>query len=81
MKIRLDTLISAYYQSVGHQRKVTVTSPLRNKYSVIRRDIQSKINPKAATLINVAPSVKDFGGETYICEALAANSLQVRQLL
>ncbi|OQR67971.1 exocyst complex component 5-like, partial [Tropilaelaps mercedesae] len=72
MRTRLDELIRAYYQSVGHHRKSTTPSPLRD----FRRGIQSKIAPMAATIINVAPSVKDYGGETFICETLAVNMLQ-----
>lgn len=74
MRTRLDELIRAYYQSIGHLRKSTTPSPLRD----FRRGIQSKIAPMAATIINVAPSVKDYGGETFICETLAVNMLQVR---
>ncbi|XP_022651485.1 exocyst complex component 5-like isoform X1 [Varroa destructor] len=72
MRTRLDELIRAYYQSIGHLRKSTTPSPLRD----FRRGIQSKIAPMAATIINVAPSVKDYGGETFICETLAVNMLQ-----
>lgn len=70
MRTRLEELTRAYYQSVGHHRKST--TPLRD----LRRGLQSKITPRAATIINVAPSVKDYGGETFICETLAVNMLQ-----
>ncbi|KAL1425614.1 hypothetical protein MTO96_019040 [Rhipicephalus appendiculatus] len=68
------TVLNRYYESKNHHKRQFQFGGIHD----LRRDLQAKLG--ARSNINIAPTVENFGGETFLSEEVAINLLQESKL-
>ncbi|KAB7503132.1 Exocyst complex component 5 [Armadillidium nasatum] len=70
LKEKLKIILTRYYESKGHQKKIIHSGGINE----IREKIQDVISSKAN--INIGSGVENYGGETFLSEEVAISLLQ-----
>ncbi|KAM7299934.1 exocyst complex component 5 [Ixodes scapularis] len=74
LKDKCTSVLNRYYDSRNHHKRQFQFGGIND----LRRDLQARLGGRSN--INIAPTVENFGGETFLSEEVAINLLQESKL-